>query len=53
VDRPDLLWENVINMQVNKWLNVDFEFVALYDSDRSQAIQIKEVLSVGIGFVLI
>jgi hypothetical protein len=49
----DVLWENVITMQVNNRLNVGFEYVMLYDANRSDAVQIKEVLSVGISFVLL
>lgn len=52
-DLPDMLWENLIAMKVNEWLSVNVEFVALYDRDLSSAIQIKEVFSVGISFVLI
>lgn len=49
----DVLWENVITMEVNSWLNVDLEYVMLYDANRTNAVQIKEVLSVGIAFVLL
>lgn len=49
----DVLWENVITMQVNSRLNVGFEYVMLYDANRSDNVQIKEVLSVGISFVLL
>ena len=41
---PDVLWENLITMEVNAWLGVDFEFVTLYDRDLSQRLQLKEVL---------
>lgn len=49
----DVLWENVVTMKVNGWLNVGFEYVMLYDVNRSDAVQIKEVLSVGVAFVLL
>lgn len=49
----DVLWENVITMRVNSWLNVGLEYVMLYDANRSQDIQIKEVLSVGVSFSLL
>lgn len=49
----DVLWENVVTMKVNSWLNVGFEYVMLFDANRSDDVQIKEVLSVGIAFVLI
>ncbi len=50
---PDVLWENYITMQVNNWLTTDLEFVALFNENTSGAIQLKEVLSVGVTFVLI
>lgn len=46
--QPDMIWENLITMQVNSWMNVDLEFVAVYNEDISSAVQIKEVLSVGV-----
>ena len=53
VDHPDLIWQNIVTMQVNKWLGVNFEFTTLYDRDISRALQLKEVLSVGVTVVLI
>lgn len=52
-DLPDLLWENQVNMKVNKWLGVNMEFKALYDRDISQALQLKESFSLGIVYDLI
>lgn len=49
----DVLWENVITMQVNSRLSVGLEYVMLYDANRSEDVQIKEVLSVGISFALL
>ena len=48
---PDATFENVLTMQVNEWLGVDFEFTTLYDRDVSDDLQIKEVLSVGVTYV--
>ncbi len=45
---PDALWENFITMRINSWLTTNFEFVALFDENTSDAIQLKEVLSVGV-----
>ncbi|HMB93569.1 MAG TPA: DUF3078 domain-containing protein [Rhodothermales bacterium] len=53
VDQPDALWENLITMKVNDWLNVSFEAVTLYDRDISKDVQIKEVLSLGVSFILL
>ncbi len=51
--KPDALWENLITMKVNRWLNVSFEFVTLYDLDITSEVQLKEVLSVGVSFILL
>lgn len=50
---PDMLWENVVVMRVNKWLSADFEFVTLFDRDLSDRVQLKESLSIGFSFVFI
>lgn len=47
-DPPDALWENFITMRVNSWLTTNLEFVALFNQNTSDAIQLKEVLSVGV-----
>ena len=52
-DKPDALWENLITMKVNKWLNVNFEYVALYDLDIVDEVQMKEVFSLGVSFILL
>ncbi len=53
VDSPDLIWENLIVMKVNTWLNMNFEFVTIYDNDVSDDLQLKEVFSAGIAFKLL
>lgn len=50
---PDMMWENVVNLEVNDWLSTDLEFVALYDENTTQALQLKEVISVGISFTIL
>ena len=50
---PDVIWENVLNLQVNSWLSTDLEYVAIYDEDTSKVIQMKEVISVGVTFSLL
>lgn len=52
-EQPDMIWENVVTMQVNRWMNVNLEFVSVYDKDVSSKVQLKEVLSLGVAFVLI
>lgn len=53
IESPDVNWANLVTMKVNNWLNVNFEFVTLYDRDVSNELQLREVLSVGVLFVLI
>ncbi|MEX1054593.1 MAG: DUF3078 domain-containing protein [Rhodothermales bacterium] len=50
---PDALWENLLIMKVNDWLSADFEFVSLIDRDISDAVQVKEVLSIGFSVALL
>lgn len=52
-DLPDMLWENQIRMSVNSFLDVRFEFTAYYDRDVSTALQLKEVLAVGVSFSIL
>jgi len=52
-DPPDVVFENYLILRVNSWLTTDLQFVALFDQNTTDAIQLKEVLSVGVTFVLI
>ena len=52
-DPPDALWENTVELQVNSWLSTNLQFVALYDTDISNVIQLKETMSVGLAFSII
>lgn len=52
-DAPDMLWENLVAMKVNAWLNVNFEWVMLYDKDITKDLQMKEVFSLGVSLNLI
>ncbi len=52
-DLPDMLWENLLEMQVNSWLGTSLEVVALYDRDVSSEVQLKEVFSLGITIKLL
>lgn len=47
---PDALWEVFVTMKVNRWLQVNFEYHAKYDTDITRALQMREVLSVGLSF---
>jgi hypothetical protein len=50
---PDAVFENILQLKVNDWLNTNVEFVALFDKDTIDEIQIKEVLSIGIAIALL
>lgn len=50
---PDMLWENTVVMQVNRWLSADLEVVALFDRDISDDLQLKEVFSIALSVVFI
>lgn len=52
-DPPDARWRNTLNLKVNDWLSTDLQFVALFDKDITNQIQLKETLSVGVSFTLL
>ncbi|MFO8098798.1 MAG: DUF3078 domain-containing protein [Salinibacter sp.] len=52
-DPPDVLWENTLSLAVNDWLSTDVEFTALYDKNTTDAVQLKETISVGLSFDLL
>ncbi len=47
---PDMLWENELLLKVNRWINVSFEFTALYDRDLSSVLQRKQGFAVGLSY---
>lgn len=46
-DVPDMLWENLVSLKFNEWLSLDFELATLYDGDVTQALQVREAISLG------
>ncbi len=52
-NRPDLYFENLLTLKVNSWLSTNLELVTIYDTNISRELQLKQVLSVGLSFVLI
>ncbi|MEP0546114.1 MAG: DUF3078 domain-containing protein [Rhodothermales bacterium] len=50
---PDLVFENILQLKVNDWLNTNLELVSLYDKDTIDKIQLKEVLSIGVAIRLL
>ncbi len=52
-DVPDLTWENQVAMKVNSWLSVNVQVDALFDRDISNALQFKEIVTLGISYAII
>lgn len=46
----DVRWDNVITAKVNDYINVNFNFLLIYDEDQSIKRQIKEALQLGITY---
>lgn len=53
IDVWDVRWENTITAKVNSWLNVNFDFILLYEKAQSLRTQMKEALQVGITYRII
>ena len=49
----DVFSETEITMTVNQWLQVNLEYVAKLDRDFSRSIQMKELISLAVAFVII
>ena len=47
---PDVRWDNLIQMKVNDYLNVNFELSTLFDTDQSAKLQMRELLGVGLSY---
>lgn len=50
IRRTDIAFTNEIIGKINDFLNMSFQFVAIYDEDFSEQVQIKQVLSAGVSF---
>jgi len=46
----DVRWDNVITAKVNDYINVNFNFLLIYDEEQSIKRQIKEALQLGITY---
>ena len=46
----DVRWDNVITAKVNDYINVNFNFLLIYDEEQSLKRQIKEALQLGISY---
>jgi hypothetical protein len=52
LDVWDVRWDNQVTAKINSWLNVNFNFIAVYERSQSVKTQIKEALQVGVAFNL-
>ncbi len=50
---PDVLWENQVQLRVNRWLSVTGELSALYDRDVLDRVQLRQALALGITFSIL
>ncbi len=52
LDVWDIRWDNTITAQITKYVNVNFNVLAVYDVDQISKTQIKEALQIGLTYVL-
>ena len=48
----DVRWDNVITAKINKYVNVNFGVLVIYDVDETAKTQVKEALQLGISYTL-
>ena len=48
----DVRWDNAIVAKVNDFINVNFTFLAIYQKDQIDRLQIKEALQLGIVYTI-
>ena len=53
LDVWDVRWDNAITAKVNSWLNVNFNYILLYEKNQSPLTQTKEALQIGITYALL
>jgi hypothetical protein len=53
LDVWDVRWDNAITAKVNSWLNVNFNYILLYEKNQSPLTQTKEALQIGITYTLL
>ncbi len=49
IDRTDVYFSNELVGRINDFLNMSFQFVAIYDEDFNREVQLKQVLSAGVS----
>ena len=52
LDKWDVRWDNIITAKVNEYVNINFNFLLIYEKDQSLKRQIKEALQLGISYTL-
>lgn len=53
INRTDIMFSNELIGKINNFLNMSFQFVAIYDDDFNRQAQIKQVLSAGVSFSIL
>lgn len=48
----DVRWNNIITAQINKFFNVNFNVLVVYQKDQSPKTQVKEALQLGVTYNL-
>ncbi len=48
----DVRWDNTITAQINKFVNVNFNVLVVYQKDQSPKTQVKEALQLGVSYNL-
>lgn len=51
--KPDFVSETLVTLRINRWLQVNAEYTAQLDRDVSKAVQMKEIVSLGLTFNLL
>ncbi len=52
LDVWDVRWDNTLTAQINKYVNVNLNVLAVYDVDQIAKTQIKEALQIGLTYVI-
>ncbi len=52
IDVWDVRWDNIIVAKINKYFNVNFNVLLIYDVDETLRTQLKEALQLGISYSL-
>ena len=49
-DEIDVNWDNIVILEINSWLNVNFQFQIFYDKDVSDQRQLRQSLAIGLNY---